>query len=148
MKRRGWLVVLAALVVAAEAPKDDATKKDLELFQGTWKINALETEGKKVSVEGFMGFKLVIKGDKFTSYEGENPSKGTFKIDATQKPRHVDITFTDAGPLTGKTLQGIYEIDKETYKVCLDMNGKGRPKEFATTEGSGYVLEVLKRAKP
>jgi hypothetical protein len=45
-------------------------------------------------------------------------------------------------------MQAIYEFDgMDTYKVCFDPAGKGRPKEFSTTSGGCKILHVWKRAK-
>ena len=54
----------------------------------------------------------------------------------TTKPKMVDLTFT-AGPEKGKTSLGIYEVDGDTWKICLGLAGKGRPKEFTTKAQSG-----------
>jgi uncharacterized protein (TIGR03067 family) len=68
-------------------------------------------------------------------------------VDVAKKPKTIDITFTE-GPEKGKTIVGIYELEGDTYKVCINVNGKERPKEFAAKAGSGHGLEVLKREKP
>ena len=143
--RMGMILVIGS-VLAADGNKDD-TKKEIDRFQGTWKFESLEIEGKKAPEEAFKGSRLVIKGDQFTYTEGNGTYKGNFKVDVTQKPKTIDITFTD-GPEKGKTIVGIYELEGDTYKVCLSVNDKDRPKEFASKAGSGHVLEVLKREKP
>jgi hypothetical protein len=52
------------------------------------------------------------------------------------------------GPLAGRTLRGIYEIEGDTQKVCLPLEeGAGRPKEFTSKPGSGHLLQVFKREK-
>jgi len=68
-------------------------------------------------------------------------------VDVAKKPKQLDITFTD-GPDKGKTTLAIYELEDDTYKVCIDVGEKGRPTEFASKKGSGHVLQVLKREKP
>jgi uncharacterized protein (TIGR03067 family) len=140
------LLVALGLVFTADGDKE-AAKKELDKFQGTWTIESLELEGKKQPEDASKGFKLVIKGDQFTSSQGDLVYKGYFKVDVGKKPKTIDITFTE-GPEKGKTIVGIYELEGDTYKVCLNMNDKDRPKEFVSKEGSGHVLEVLKRQKP
>ena len=49
------------------------------------------------------------------------------------------------GPNQGKTILAIIEIDGDSMKACYDMEGKGRPTEFSTKEGSGHVLILYKR---
>ena len=143
----GLLAVLAVGVFfAADAPKDDATKKELEKFQGTWKFVSLEVDGNKLPEEGFKDARLVITGDKFTVSEGRVLHKGVFKVDVSKKPKTIDVTFTE-GPEKGNTVRGIYELEGDTYKVCMTDTLKARPTEFASKPGSGHVLEVLKREK-
>jgi uncharacterized protein (TIGR03067 family) len=62
-------------------------------------------------------------------------------------PKTIDVTFTE-GPEKGKSSYGIYELEGDTYRVCIGLTGKPRPTDFASTPGSGHVLEVLKREKP
>jgi uncharacterized protein (TIGR03067 family) len=145
MKLRWVVLVATGLLLGADKPADEA-KKEIKKFQGTWKFDSVEAEGKKLSLDMFKDSTLVIKDDKFTFTEGKETHKGTFKVDVSKKPKTIDITFTE-GPEKGKTIIGIYELEGDTYKVCLDPEGKKRPAKFATKEGSGIVLEVLKREK-
>src|SRR5205823_4054339 len=43
------------------------------------------------------------------------------------------------------TALGIYELEGDTWKICLTLTAKERPKEFAAPAGSGLALETLKR---
>jgi uncharacterized protein (TIGR03067 family) len=145
MRRSLYLLGAVALLLVAAEDKDDV-KKEIARFEGTWRFESLEVEEAKVPKESFKDSKLVIKGDKFTYKEGEGVYGGTFKVDVSKKPKTIDITFTE-GPEKGKTFKGIYELEGDTYKVCLDPKGKDRPTKFETKKGTGVVLEVLKREK-
>ena len=89
----------------------------------------------------------MIKDDKFTMMQENVTYAGTFKVDPSKKPHTIDITFTD-GPEKGTTSLGIFEVDGDTYKLCLSQKGPTRPTEFVAKPGTGFVLEVLKREKP
>jgi uncharacterized protein (TIGR03067 family) len=134
-----WRVlVLAAAVVAmaAEPPKDDASKKDLERLQGVW--DQVTDDG------GHFACRLVISGTKLTyiTHPGEFP--GTLKLDATQKPAMIDVAFEKDHP----TLYGIYEEKGDTLRICFSSKAKERPKAFDDAKkGSPYMLWVLKRVK-
>ena len=147
MKRQVLVVLAVALLMGAEKPKEDAAKKDFAKFEGTWEIVSMEVEGMKLPEEQFKDAPLVLKGDQFTMKHGDIVYKGTFKLDVAKKPKELDITYTE-GPEKGKTLLAIYDLQGDTYKVCIDVEGKGRPTEFASKKGSGHVLQVLKREKP
>ncbi len=140
------LVIAAGLLVAGDSAKKDV-QKELEKFRGTWKFVSVEHDGQSMPKAQLQDGRLTLKGDQFTYTQGANTLHGTFKVDPAKKPKTIDITFTD-GPDKGKILQGIYELKGDTYKACLGMKEKDRPKEFRSQTGSGHVLEVLQRVQP
>jgi uncharacterized protein (TIGR03067 family) len=141
-----WVLFLLTLCVSAVSAQDDAAKKEIDRFRGTWKFVSLEIEGVKVEPEQFKGASLMIDGEKFTMSDGVAKYKGSFKFDLSKTPKQLDVLFEE-GPEKGKTALGIYELEGDTYKVCLGLTGKDRPKEFVSKPGSGHVLEVLQREK-
>ena len=146
--RMRCLLVLGVVFILAAVDTDEEVKKELAKFEGTWKYVCVESEKMKVSEDALKGLRLKIRGDKFT-VAGENADaafSGTFKVDPSKKPKTIDVTFSD-GPEKGKTTLGIYELEGDTYKACVDPNGKTRPSEFAIKPGSGYVLIIHKREK-
>ena len=88
--------------------------------------------------------KLTVAGDQVTFTKGKDQRKSTYKLDPTQKPKTVDIGMID-GPDKGNTLQGIYEINGDEFKICLAILNKPRPKEFAAKPET--ILETWKREK-
>jgi len=135
------LVLLTSLFATA----DDANK-EYDRFEGTWKFISVEVEGMKVPEDMIKGQRLTCKGTQFSAEGMGETFKGTFKADASKKPKTIDVHFTE-GPEKGNTLLGIYELEGDVYKVCLGMPGKPRPTEFASKPGSGHVLEILHREK-
>ena len=142
----GLMFVSALLMVAADDPKD-AVKKEYDKFEGTWKMESFTVDGKPTPIETFAEFRMTLKGEKFTTDSAEGRTNGTYKVDPSKSPKTIDIRFT-GGQLDGHSMLGVYELDGDTYKVCLPAGGKERPKELASKPGSGLVLEVLKRVKP
>jgi uncharacterized protein (TIGR03067 family) len=140
-----FLVAALGFVAAAEQPKAGPLDDAIAL-QGAWGYAALELDGKTIPEQSIAGSKLEIAGNKFTSTIGDVVYKGTFKVDATQKPKTIDLMFTE-GPEKGNTALGIYELNGDTWRICLTVTAKERPKEFATKGGSGLALETLKRKK-
>jgi uncharacterized protein (TIGR03067 family) len=145
--KKAWLLVVPIVCLAVVDPSTlNAKDKELEPFQGTWKLAAFELEGKQLDIDDFKETRLTVKGDTFTMTTAAATYKGTFMIDGAKKPKTIDMTFTD-GPEKGKTSLGIYEVDGDTWKICIGLTGKERPKEFVTKADSGHALEVLKREK-
>ena len=89
---------------------------------------------------------IVVEGKRFTSTGMGAVYKGVLALDASTTPRRLDMKF-DAGPEKGNTNPGIYEIEGDTWKLCLSTRGGKRPASFATIPGSGFALETLTRGE-
>jgi uncharacterized protein (TIGR03067 family) len=120
-------------------------KGDLEKLQGVWSITSLESDGNRLPETMFSGAQIVIKGDQFESLGMGAIYRGKVALDETKKPKQFDLVITE-GHAKGMTNHGIYELGRDSWKLCLDTTGKNRPKQFATKSGSGFALETLKRA--
>jgi uncharacterized protein (TIGR03067 family) len=146
MKRLLLLVLPAALLLAAEAA-DDA-KKDLEKLQGEWVMAALEVDGKLVPEEKLQGTILTIKGDKYIVAVKDSKHEVTIKLDPSQKPKAIDMSFPDGTNLP-KIGKGIYKIDGDTFVLCrAQATDNPRPTEFGTWPNTGYFLVTWKRKAP
>jgi len=117
---------------------------DLDKLQGTWSVTSLEADGEKMPASTFNGATIVLKGKRFTSTGMGATYKGTVEIDETRKPKSFDLLFS-AGPEKGNRNPGIYKLDADKWTICLATRGDQRPRKFATSTGSGYALETLKR---
>ncbi len=129
-----------------EAPLSEAAKAEYKRFEGTWFIESMVIGGKDFPPEGYKGVKLILKDNTFVQIDPSATYKGTFKFDLEAKPKTIEMSFTE-GPETGKTIQGIYELNEDTYKLCVGLGSNNRPSEFASKPGSAQALEVLKREK-
>jgi uncharacterized protein (TIGR03067 family) len=134
---------LAIVLLAAD---DRETKSDLAKFQGSWRFVSVTTDGTPAPEDQIKSTVLTNDGAAFTFKDPQNSGAGTFRIDATKEPRHLDITF-GTGPDKGQTVLGIYRFEGNRVCVCLGLPGKPRPTEFASRPGSGLVLEVIEPIK-
>jgi uncharacterized protein (TIGR03067 family) len=142
-----WVPLVLGVLSADDSAKQGDVKKELQQLEGTWVVVSEEMDGRKVPADTIKPSKLIVKGDTYTVQMGERVvEKGTIQIDPTKKPKTIDATPSD-GENKGKTFHGIYEIQGDTAKDCFAMDGKERPKEFATKQGSGMVVRVYKRDK-
>ncbi|HEY1336885.1 MAG TPA: TIGR03067 domain-containing protein [Bryobacteraceae bacterium] len=119
--------------------------KDLESLQGSWVITALKMDGQGMPAEMLAEARVVIEGNRFQSFGMGDVYGGTVKIDASVSPRRIDLKF-DSGPEKGNTNLGIYELDGDTWKLCLATRGSTRPAKFQSKPGSGIAVETLRRA--
>src|ERR1700730_9134940 len=142
-------IVVAILLLGADEPKE-VVKKEVAKLQGTWVPTSLNYNGKDMTNDGKVKFKLVFKGDQAT-LEGaaavqKEYGKITFKLDPETTPKCVDLVIS-AGSQKDAVLEGIYELKDDELKSCAKVLGKERPAEFSSPEGSSIVLLVLKKEK-
>ena len=133
---------LGILLLTGLAPGGDA-KKDEDKLQGKW---LAELDGKKLEL------KLTKGKFDMTMSDGDQKKvfKGTVKIDAASKPKHIDFTIDEGDRFVGDTARGIYELDGDTLKWCSSAPGKDdRPKEFPAMQGevAGGLYLVFQRSK-
>lgn len=140
-----FVVFALVLSIPPAVRCDDA--KDGDTLQGTWLPEAAELGGKPFPDEVRKTITLVIKDDTYTVTVGKQVDKGTVKRNPAAKPKEMDVTGTD-GPNKGKTFLAIYEHDGDTLRICYDLSGQGRPREFKTKEGTQLFLVTYKRQKP
>jgi uncharacterized protein (TIGR03067 family) len=135
------LLPLSGLLLA-----DDGAKDELAKLKGTWQRVSAEVDGKKANPMELEKTFLVVEGDRYTLQTPDGTRKGTFKLDPSKTPRHIDI-LSASGPNKGKALLGIYELKGATLRYCVAQPGKDRPTEFTGKAGSGCGLYVSKRMK-
>jgi uncharacterized protein (TIGR03067 family) len=133
---------------AADGEVKEAVAKDLQAFQGTWRLSAKEVDGKKFSEEAINDVIATNDGSgRFSVRRGDKViGEGAVKLDPTRKPKAIDVTFTE-GERKGETVLGIYEIGGGAFRVCVARPGDGRPAEFSAKSGSGRTLIVYQREK-
>ena len=151
MRINGMVLATASLLLAigvSAADNKDALKGDREKLQGQWQLVSIAVEGKIITREGVpqewkgtFEKDLLVRGDRFGQVGNSNAK---FELDDTRDPKQITVRDAD-GTLT---FRGIYTLDGDTLKVC--MNGDGgdvrRPEEFVTKQGTPLLLMVLKKA--
>ena len=141
-------VFLLAFAVADDT-KDEAIKKDRQQIAGTWRIVAIEEDGKRGEDDG-KGEKLtVVNGSDGTwslRLNGKESSKGTSTFDPTKTPKTIDFTITE-GNDKGQSYLGIYELGENARKLCFAQPGKERPTEFVSKPGSQNLVVFFQREK-
>ena len=103
--------------------------------------------GGRDHLEDFTGMTLTIKGKEFTIDFAENSDRGTFTIDPAKSPKWITIATNKKGPFFGRTLQGIYKIEKSQLVICCEVDGKTRPTAFEAPEKSRNMLLTFRREK-
>jgi uncharacterized protein (TIGR03067 family) len=143
VKTKVLLALAIGLVLGADG-KDDA-KNDQKKLQGKWIVTSGVIDGNKLPKDQVKG-DLVFDKDKYAYTTGDEKGGGTFKLDPSKKPKHMDSVPSD-GPVQGQTVEEIYEIDGDNLKICIALPGTPRPTAFKSEAGSGLWLFTYKRAK-
>jgi len=144
MKGRALVILAVGLSLGADAPEN--AKGEREKLQGTWVVESLENDGKQEAVAADKKMTMVFTGDKYTFKGGDVNYQGTFKLDPTKDPKHMDTTGTQEGDKAFKT-EGIYKLEGDRLTICWTEDAGKRPASFATKKDSGLRLIQLKRQK-
>jgi uncharacterized protein (TIGR03067 family) len=126
---------------------DPAVKEELGKLQGSWQVESQEENGKKLGEEELKGRTICFGQNLFLLRQNAKMIQlGKLKIDPSKSPKTIN-TIVEKGVREGDILPGIYHLDGDTLKICLNKDGEGRPKEFKTEPKSGLTLMVCKRVQ-
>jgi uncharacterized protein (TIGR03067 family) len=136
-------VAFAWVLAAAPAAADDPKPKEPAELQGTWTLESTEINGKAREPLGPGQARWVIDGAKVL-YGGVEIAALT--ADAKSTPKIIDLTFPEAK----RTYEGIYAIEKDTLKICLNVQTEGvkmRPQDFSTDGAENPRVLIFHREK-
>jgi uncharacterized protein (TIGR03067 family) len=134
-------VSLGGLVRADEKEKE----KDAKELDGTYKIASAEQNGKFAEKATIDTVTVTIKGNEFVLSSAPDDKKvSKIKLTPDAKLALIDFMPQD-GELKGKTIPGIYKLEKGELTVAMNESGE-RPKEFKSDNGV-IVLKLKKVEK-
>jgi uncharacterized protein (TIGR03067 family) len=139
------LFSIACLATAADAP---AAAPDPALA-GDWIVESAEYHSEKNPDP--VGDKFSFSADKVTvtRKQGNKTDSASYSVDAKASPKEIDLTPLDEnGKEMGKTMLGIYVLEGQTLRICVNDRGGGqRPTKFDAGAGTNTVLLTLRKAK-
>jgi uncharacterized protein (TIGR03067 family) len=134
------ILLTATLNTLAADPARTASK-----FDGTWLPVKAELAGDPMPNEVLKKTTLKLDGNRYeVTVTGYLPDSGTFTVDDGARPKTMKITGVN-GPNAGKTFLCIYEIKKDTLRICYDLSGANFPVEFKTSPGTKLYLVTYNR---
>jgi uncharacterized protein (TIGR03067 family) len=146
-------IMLMAFVSAnaQTTPSQPAKTKnsDVEAMQGVWKTVEAVLGGETLPQQALEKITLKITGDKYEVTVEDQPhnDKGITKLDASAKPKRIEITSTE-GANKGKTYLAIYEFTgADSFKVCYDLSGTAFPTKFESAKDTLLYLVTYERQK-
>jgi uncharacterized protein (TIGR03067 family) len=146
----GVLVGGASLLAFPTLAMEPVKKTDAENIQGDWKVDSFVHDGREpagAEADRFKNATVKITADKIIATVGGEDRVATYTIDATAKPKRLDITHKLPGG--GEEIaRNIYKLEGDTLTFCGNRKpGTDRPEDFESKEGSDIILMVLKRVK-
>jgi uncharacterized protein (TIGR03067 family) len=110
-------VLFTVVALGSDSPKEYDDKTEAVGIEGTWRM-----VGNEKNVMTCHSGTWTIKGDG-------GLWQGTYRIDTTCMPAHLDRFYAN-GPLKGKTLKFIYQIDRDMLRIACARNVELRPHGF------------------
>jgi uncharacterized protein (TIGR03067 family) len=135
----------ATLILGATACLAD-DKADSNAIYGYWSMTSGVSKGEAMSESTMRTVLLKFDDGEYFSKLDRQVDKGTYTVDGGKTPKQLTLVGT-SGPNKGKKMLAIYELDKETLKVCYDLSGKAFPAKFESKSGTDSFLATYKRAK-
>ena len=131
----------------AKVSTGQQSPSDKDKLQGNWQIMSIALEDKVLKREDKLGEwkdtfgkEMFFKDDRHGQV-GYSTSK--FKLDDTRDPKQITVYAYDGK----QTYRGIYTLDGDTLKMCMNGDGTSvcRPEEFVTRKGSTVMITTFKR---
>ena len=138
------LTVLIVVSAASVGLCADPSNENLAALNGRWTSDSAVKAGEAYPDNIRKSIRLVLSRGKYTATVGEDVDEGTYKIDDSESPKTITFVVTK-GPNKGKTIQGIYELDKASLRICCDMSGKARPTKFESKPDTQSFLASYHR---
>ncbi len=140
-------LLVGSAALAQELKKPDM-KAEMKKLEGVWEGFVVEGKGEKAD-RGPFHLRLTITGNKMTAVDLNNNGKdmgaGTFKLDLSKSVKEMDATGVVLPAKRDKTYLGIYELDGDILKWCVDNRRGEHPTEFRSNGGN--FMMILKRKK-
>jgi len=121
--------------------KDNQAKEDKEGLKGDWKITSAKQGGRDAD-DNIVGQPVTIDADKL-----KFKHEATYTIDATQKPKTIDVEVKDGPEREQGTWKGVYELDGDKLTIHIGPPGVDRPTTLESKEGTMTMLIVMERVK-
>ena len=133
------LCVTFPLTVKANGETPEQTE-----LQGSWRQVSRVSDGERKVDKSTI---LTFDRKRFHILEeGKSVESGTIAVDVTRKPKGYSVTILDKTGNKSETYNGIYQIEGNTLRTCVNTNaGQSAPTGFEAEKGSKAQLIVWKK---
>jgi len=134
--------------VAAPPPIVNLGDEDVAALEGTWVATAVTIDGDQAAADDVAKVRLAIDRKGFELILPKTQRQGnswTIKSEIDPRVGRKSTNQIDLVIEGGSRLEGIYEIEGDTMKLCLSQQDEPRPTRFTSDVGSKRILLRLKR---
>ncbi len=121
-----------------------ADPHDNKPLRGDWVPVKAELGGQPMPNEVLKTITMKLGDGTYDVLVAGAPDKGTYEIDPAAKPKGMVIKGTE-GPNKGRVIPAIYELEGKTLRICYDLSGAERPKDFKSVTGTKLYLVTYQR---
>ena len=147
--------LVAGILAVANAPSSQGGNSDpipvtqvktekTAKFQGQWMVVSATVDGDEQDMKGDKV--RLAKGEFLLEEHNGEEQEGTYKVDTSKKPIHIDFT-PKQGRDKDKVFKGFSYSRKRGSRFAWPARATDRPTEASSKEGSGHILVVLEPAK-
>ena len=143
-KHEGFRVVCEVMDASANLQeKINVQPTSLERLQGKWVAVSAMFRGKELKAEQLARLSITLEGNRaeITDPDSGEAMAGTFSIDASRTPKHIDFIAPDGK----ERAPGIFEFDGERLKVAFVDADYARPADFEPAETPDHMTAVFER---
>jgi uncharacterized protein (TIGR03067 family) len=152
--RRPLLLIAIGVLCCSDAIPQEQDSGDKEI-EGAWRGITATT----FSLTGAFPYTWEIKDGVISSTSRrpvpESKSKSKYRLVADKNPKEIDLV-RESGAAAGKTLKGIYKVEKDTLVICHvsptleEPEKQARPTvfEFDSNKNPYWVLLTFRRQTP
>jgi uncharacterized protein (TIGR03067 family) len=132
------VLTMVSLMIVGQVRSADK-EDDKDKLKGTWVVQSMESG--PISIKPKKKLTYVFDGDKLTiKEEGKADDKRTCKIDASKKPKEMDLVDSKK-----ETLKTVYELSGDTLKIAYPAVLGTRPPAVDPKESTVYNLKREKK---
>jgi uncharacterized protein (TIGR03067 family) len=138
------LLIVCVSTSSAEDKGNPKAEPDRKAIEGEWRVTYIEVDGWAGPVEKLKGASYTFADGKLSLMnEGKVSAQGTYQLDPSKAPKHIDMIKGE------QNTAGIYELEGNKLTICAAsvVGNKERPKKFKTSNGSRTMLMKLERVK-
>ncbi len=141
---RNLTVLIVVSVASVGLCADPKAPKADKALNGWWKPDTAVMAGKALASEELKPRFLELANGKYMLNQGDQVNEGTYKIDESENPKTISFVVTK-GEEKGKTIRGIYELERGKLRICFDVSGKTSPTKFESKPDTQSFLASYHR---